>query len=77
MPMLTDRAVFLEVIEWFDSTGQEIVHRVPEKGSAEIKFGAQLTVRESQVAVFLQPQRIEMAERAAVMRAALSGSARS
>ena len=52
MPMLTDRAVFLEVIEWFDSTGQEIVHRVPEKGSAEIKFGAQLTVRESQVAVF-------------------------
>ncbi len=49
--MLTDRAVFLEVIEWFDSTGQEIVHRIPESGSAEIKFGAQLTVRESQIAV--------------------------
>jgi membrane protease subunit (stomatin/prohibitin family) len=50
--MLTERAVFLEVIEWFDSTGREIVHRIPEKGSAEIKLGAQLTVRESQVAVF-------------------------
>jgi len=28
------------------------VHRIPEKGSGEIKFGAQLTVRESQGAVF-------------------------
>jgi membrane protease subunit (stomatin/prohibitin family) len=28
------------------------VHRLPEKGSGEIKYGAQLTVRESQVAVF-------------------------
>ena len=27
-------------------------HRLPEKGSGEIKWGAQLTVRESQVAVF-------------------------
>lgn len=43
--------VFLENIEWFDETGQELVHRLPETGSGEIKFGAQLTVRESQAAV--------------------------
>ncbi|MBN2028754.1 SPFH domain-containing protein [bacterium] len=44
--------VFLEVIEWFDRTGNEIVHRIPEEGSGEIKFGARLIVRESQAAVF-------------------------
>jgi membrane protease subunit (stomatin/prohibitin family) len=44
--------VFLEVIEWFDSTGKEIVKKIPEKGSGEIKLGAQLIVRESQSAVF-------------------------
>ncbi|MCX5857235.1 MAG: SPFH domain-containing protein [Deltaproteobacteria bacterium] len=50
--MGTDNAVFLEVIEWFDESGREMVHRIPEKGSGEIKFGAQMTVRESQAAVF-------------------------
>jgi len=50
--MGTDNIIFLEVIEWFDETGKEIVHRIPEKGSGEIKFGAQLIVRESQAAVF-------------------------
>lgn len=50
--MGTDNIVFLEVIEWFDKTGREIVKRIPDKGSGEIKFGAQLTVRESQAAVF-------------------------
>ncbi len=49
--MGTDNIIFLEVIEWFDETGKELVHRIPEKGSGEIKFGAQLTVRESQAAV--------------------------
>jgi membrane protease subunit (stomatin/prohibitin family) len=49
--MGTDNIVFLEVIEWFDETGQELVHRIPEKGSGEIKFGAQLIVRESQAGV--------------------------
>jgi len=50
--MGTDNVIFLEVIEWFDETGKELVHRIPEKGSGEIKFGAQLIVRESQAGVF-------------------------
>lgn len=49
--MGTDNLVFLEALEWFDETGRELVHRLPEKGSGEIKFGAQLTVRESQAAI--------------------------
>lgn len=47
-------AEFLEVIEWLDDTGTEIVHRIPDKGSAEVKFGAQLVVRENQAAVFFR-----------------------
>lgn len=47
-----DNVIFLEVIEWFDENGTELVHRIPEKGSGEIKFGAQLIVRESQAGVF-------------------------
>lgn len=50
--MGTDNLVFLEMIEWFDETGRELVHRIPEKGSGEIKYGAQLVVRESQAGVF-------------------------
>lgn len=50
--MGTNNLVFLEVIEWFDNTGNELVRRIPSSGSGDIKFGAQLTVRESQAAVF-------------------------
>jgi membrane protease subunit (stomatin/prohibitin family) len=50
--MNSPNVFFLEVIEWFDETGKELVHRIPETGSGDIKFGAQLTVRESQAAVF-------------------------
>lgn len=42
----------LDVIEYTDPTGVEIVHRIPENGQADIKVGAQLIVRESQCAVF-------------------------
>ena len=44
--------VFLENLEWFDDTGQELVRRIPAEGSGEIKFGAQMTVRENQAGVF-------------------------
>jgi membrane protease subunit (stomatin/prohibitin family) len=50
--MGTNNVVFLEIIEWFDQTGKEMVHRIPESGSGDIKYGAQLIVRESQAAVF-------------------------
>ncbi len=50
--MGTNNIVFLEVIEWFDETGRELVHRIPEEGSGEVKLGAQLIVRESQAGVF-------------------------
>lgn len=50
--MGSNNLVFLEVIEWFDDSGRAIVHRVPEGGSGEIKYGAQLIVRDSQAAVF-------------------------
>lgn len=45
---------FLEVIEWADAEGDAIVHRFPEQGSAAIKFGAQLIVREHQAAIFVR-----------------------
>ncbi|MFN8543690.1 MAG: SPFH domain-containing protein [Candidatus Binatia bacterium] len=45
---------FLEVIEWVDGGGEEIVHRVPSEGSGETKLGAQLVVRDNQAAVFFR-----------------------
>ena len=50
--MGTNNIVFLELLEWFDDTGEQLVYRLPETGSADIKYGAQLVVRESQAAVF-------------------------
>jgi membrane protease subunit (stomatin/prohibitin family) len=50
--MVGNNLVFLENLEWFDETGQELVHRLPADGSGEIKYGAQLTLRESQAGVF-------------------------
>jgi membrane protease subunit (stomatin/prohibitin family) len=46
------RSQFIEVIEWLDDSGNTIVYRFPVQGQ-EIKNGAQLTVRESQSAVFV------------------------
>jgi membrane protease subunit (stomatin/prohibitin family) len=44
----------MEVLEYLDNTGQVLVKRVPDNGSLEIKWGSQLTVRESQEAVFFR-----------------------
>ena len=43
---------FIDVIEWKDNTQDTIVWRYP-RGDSEIKYGAKLTVRESQIAVFV------------------------
>jgi hypothetical protein len=43
--MGTNNLVFLKLLEWFDETGHELVHRLPEQGSAGIKYGAKLVVR--------------------------------
>lgn len=44
----------LDVIEYLDTSGDELVHRVPEDGSGEFRLGSQLIVRESQKAVFFR-----------------------
>ena len=46
------RGQLIDVIEWTDSTNNTIVHKYDMNGK-EIMMGAQLTVRESQVAIFV------------------------
>ncbi len=43
---------FIDVIEWTDDSNDTMVWRFPRQGN-EIKYGAKLIVRESQVAVFV------------------------
>ncbi|NOZ34772.1 MAG: SPFH domain-containing protein [Chlorobi bacterium] len=47
----------IDVIEWLDSSSDTIAYRFERQGN-EIKNGAQLTVRESQVAVFVNEGKI-------------------
>lgn len=51
------KSQFIEVIEWTDMEQDELVFRFPVQGK-EIKMGAQLTVRESQAAVFVNEGQI-------------------
>ena len=48
---------FIEVIEWTTDDLDQIVYRFPVEGN-EIKMGAALTVRESQVAIFVNEGKI-------------------
>lgn len=43
---------FVDVIEWTDDSNDTLVYRFDRHGN-EIKYGAKLTVRESQVAIFV------------------------
>ncbi len=43
---------FVDVIEWTDNSSDTMVYRFERHGN-EIKYGAKLTVRESQVAIFI------------------------
>lgn len=47
----------IDIIEWLDSSNDTMVYRYERHGN-EIKNGAQLTVRESQVAVFINEGQI-------------------
>lgn len=51
------RGEFIDIIEWLDTSQNTMVHRF-ERYQNEIKNGAKLTVRESQVAVFINEGQI-------------------
>ncbi len=51
------RGEFIDVIEWLDPSNDTMIYRFDRYGN-EIKNGAQLTVRESQVAVFINEGKI-------------------
>lgn len=48
---------FVDIVEWIDSTNDTVVHRF-ERHDNELKNGAQLIVRESQCAVFVESGKI-------------------
>ncbi len=48
---------FIDVIEWVDNTQNTLIWKFPRQDNA-IKMGAKLTVRESQVAIFMNEGRI-------------------
>jgi len=51
------RAEFIDIVEWIDDTSNTLVHRFERYGN-EIKFEAQLIVREGQQAVFINEGQI-------------------
>jgi membrane protease subunit (stomatin/prohibitin family) len=57
--MIWDKIVgeFVDVIEWTDDSSDTMLWRFERHGN-EIKYGAQLTVRESQIAVFVNEGRV-------------------
>jgi membrane protease subunit (stomatin/prohibitin family) len=51
------RNELIDIIEWVDSTQDTIIYKFPDQKN-DIKYGAQLTVRESQVAIFMNEGQI-------------------
>lgn len=47
-------ARIIDVVEFLDNVGNEIVHREPPGGPGDFRFGSQVIVRESQNAVFFR-----------------------
>jgi len=47
-------ARILDIVEFIDESGTEIVHRIPERGAGDFRIGSQVIVRESQAAVFFR-----------------------
>jgi len=47
-------SLMIEIIEWLDQSGDEMLFRLPQHGSADFKLGAQLIVRDSQMAIFFK-----------------------
>ncbi len=41
-----------DIVEYVDEGRQEIVHRIPERGSGDFRLGSQLIVRDGQAAIF-------------------------
>lgn len=50
-------ARIIDVVEFLDETGREIIHREPPGGPGDFRLGSQVIVRESQVAVFFRDGR--------------------
>lgn len=44
----------IDVVQFLDETGREIVHREPPDGPGDFRLGSQVIVRESQTAVFFR-----------------------
>jgi len=44
----------IDVVEFLDDSGREIVHREPQGGPGDFRLGSQVIVRQSQVAVFFR-----------------------
>src|SRR5512135_590511 len=51
------RGEFIDIVQWIDDTNDTIVYRF-ERYNNQIKYGAQLTVREGQAAVFVNEGQI-------------------
>ena len=45
-------ARIFDIVEYVDEGRQEIVHRIPERGSGDFRLGSQLIVRDGQAAIF-------------------------